>query len=119
VVAQLPEAQGGLNSPSIFIDSANVIKTDLLRDYAYEFNLESKMVMDNITVSRAFNTSQIYDLVINQFDSYIERVDIKLLTGFSRRFSTRGRDFPLVKAGDLSNEHETIYYSSNYRYFTN
>lgn len=47
--------------------------------YSYEFELEPEEVMDNIFISRAFNSSQTYDLGMNQLDSFIERVPARLL----------------------------------------
>jgi len=68
VSAQLPKEQGGFESP--------VVK---LNDYASEYELEIETVLDNIFVSRAFNSSQTYDLVINHLDEFLERFPAKLL----------------------------------------
>ncbi len=79
VHVQLPEDQSGIDSPTIMIDSANIIKVDKLRDYAYELELEPEEVMDRIYISRAFNASQTYDLVMNQLERFFDRVPAKLL----------------------------------------
>ncbi|MHA2602608.1 MAG: hypothetical protein AM324_010805 [Candidatus Thorarchaeota archaeon SMTZ1-83] len=79
VHAQLPEDQGGANSPTIVIDSANIIRIEKIRDYAFELELEPEDVMDKIYISRAFNSSQTYDLVINQLESFFDRVHARLL----------------------------------------
>lgn len=77
VHAQLPVEQGGLSSPSIIIDSSNVLKIDQLTDICYDFDLET--VMDNIFTTRAFNSSQTYALIVEQLEEFFERVPAKLL----------------------------------------
>ena len=79
VHAQLPKDQSGISSPTIMIDSANIIKVDKIRDYAYEYELEPEEVMDRIYISRAFNASQTYDLVMTQLEQFFDRVPAKLL----------------------------------------
>ena len=65
VFAQASKENGGFESPVIVIDSSNMIDTIKLNDYSSEYELEVETVQDNIFVSRAFNSSQTYDLVIN------------------------------------------------------
>jgi len=77
--AQVPKKRGGFESPVIMIDSSNMIDTVKLNDYATEYELEIETVLDNIFVSRAFNSSQTYDLVINHLDEFLERFPAKLL----------------------------------------
>ncbi|MFX1603260.1 MAG: hypothetical protein ACFFCK_07215 [Promethearchaeota archaeon] len=79
VHAQLLEDQGGANSPTIVIDSANIIRIEKIRDHAFELELEPEDVMDKIYISRAFNSSQTYDLVMNQLESFFDRVRARLL----------------------------------------
>jgi DNA repair protein RadA len=79
VQAQLPEERGGMNSPTIIIDSANIIKIEKLTDYSFDMGLEPEDVMDHIYISRAFNSSQTYDLVMNQLEHFFERVPARLL----------------------------------------
>jgi RecA/RadA recombinase len=79
VHAQLPEDKGGANSPTIIIDSANIIRIEKIRDHAFDLELEPEDVMDNIYISRAFNSSQTYDLVMNQLESFFDRVRARLL----------------------------------------
>jgi len=79
VHAQLPEDKGGANSPTIVIDSANIIRIEKIRDHAFELRLEPEDVMDKIYISRAFNSSQTYDLVMNQLESFFDRVHARLL----------------------------------------
>ncbi|MHA2083694.1 MAG: hypothetical protein ACXAEB_03120 [Candidatus Thorarchaeota archaeon] len=79
VQMQLPEDQGGMNSSTIVIDSANIIRIDKFTRFSYEVELEPEEVMDKIYISRAFNASQTYELVMNQLESFFERVPAKLL----------------------------------------
>jgi len=79
VWAQVPKKRGGFESPVIVIDSSNMIDTVKLNDYASEYELEIETVQDNVFVSRAFNSSQTYDLVINHLDEFLERFPAKLL----------------------------------------
>ena len=60
VHAQLPAEQGGRPSPSIIIDSSNVLKIDQLADLCHDLDLEPETVMNNIFITRAFNSSQTY-----------------------------------------------------------
>ena len=76
---QLPEERGGLSSPTIIIDSANIMKIDALTEYAFEFELEPEHVMEKVYISRAFNSSQTYDLVMNQLESFLDRIPARLL----------------------------------------
>ncbi|TXT57334.1 MAG: hypothetical protein BAJATHORv1_10033 [Candidatus Thorarchaeota archaeon] len=89
---QLPKNRGGLGSPVIIIDSANILRVDQISDIAIELKLEPEDVMDRIYVSRAFNASQTYDLVMNQLDKFFKRVPAKLLivTGLPDLYITEG-----------------------------
>ena len=77
--AQVPKERGGFESPVIMIDSSNMINTVKLNDYATEYELEIETVLDNIFVSRAFNSSQTYDLVINHLDEFLERFPANMM----------------------------------------
>ncbi|MFW9981569.1 MAG: hypothetical protein ACFFE3_06615 [Candidatus Thorarchaeota archaeon] len=79
VHAQLPMTHGGFSSPSIVIDSSNIIDIVKLRDNAFQLGLEPESVMDAIYISRAFNSSQTFDLVINHLDQFIERIPARML----------------------------------------
>ena len=79
VWSQKTRFSGGFESPAIIIDSSNMIDTVKLNDYASDYDLEIETVLDNIFVSRAFNSSQTYDLVINHLDEFLERFPAKLL----------------------------------------
>ncbi|TFG31021.1 hypothetical protein EU528_07260 [Candidatus Thorarchaeota archaeon] len=94
VWAQVPKERGGFESPVIVIDSSNMIDTGKLNDYASEYELEIETVLDNIFISRAFNSSQTYDLVINHLDDFLERFPAKLLIlpGLPDLFAGEGYD---------------------------
>ena len=79
VQAQLPEDKGGIDSSTIVIDSANMIKIEKITDYAFQLSLEPEEVMDRIYISRAFNSSQTYDLVMNQLEEFFQRIPARLL----------------------------------------
>jgi hypothetical protein len=86
------KVKGGLESPTIIIDSANMIKTEKLTELSYEFALEPEDVMDNIYISRAFNSSQTYDLIMNQMENFLEKVPARVLmvTGLPNLYLEEG-----------------------------
>ena len=92
VKAQTFSVKGGLESPTIIIDSANMIKIERLTELAYKFNLEPEDVLDNIYISRAFNSSQTYDLIMNQMENFLDRIPAKVLmvTGLSNLYLDEG-----------------------------
>lgn len=79
VNVQLSKASGGLDSPTVIIDSANIIKMEKIADFAFDVELEPEEVMDHIYISRAFNSSQTYDLVMNQLENFLDRIPARLL----------------------------------------
>jgi RecA/RadA recombinase len=79
VHAHLPPERGGMSTVTIIIDSENMVDILKVSHYAMQLELEPEDVMDNIFVSRAFNSSQTYDLVMTQLDSFIERIPARLL----------------------------------------
>ncbi len=78
-VHAIPPEKGGMNTPSILIDSENMLSIETLTHWSFEYGLEPETVMDNIFVTRAFNSSQTYDVVMNQLESFFERVPARLL----------------------------------------
>ena len=79
VHAQLPLTSGGFSTPSIMIDSSNMMDMVKLRDFSFQLGLEPESVMDMIYISRAFNSTQTYDLVTNHLDDFFTRIPAKLL----------------------------------------
>lgn len=94
VWAQVSKKRGGLESPVIIIDSSNMIDTLKLADYASEYEMNIEEVMENIFISRAFNSSQTYDLLINHFDEFLDRVPARMLLvpGLPDLFASEGLD---------------------------
>ena len=92
VKAQTSIEMGGLNSPTIIIDSANIIKLEKFTQLAYEYDLEPETVMDKIYISRAFNSSQTYDLIMNQLEGFLDMVPARILmiTGLPQLYLEEG-----------------------------
>jgi hypothetical protein len=94
VHAQLSLINGGFSSPSIMIDSSNMVDIVKIRDISFQLGLEPESVMDMIYISRAFNSTQTYDLVINHLDEFLERIPAKVivLPGLVDLFINEGLD---------------------------
>ncbi|MFW9801785.1 MAG: hypothetical protein ACFFFC_03995 [Candidatus Thorarchaeota archaeon] len=92
MAAQLPRAKGGLGSPSMFIDSANMMRVDKIADIAFELDLFPEVVSDHIFISRAFNASQTHELVVNQLEEFFDTVPARLLfvPGLAESTSVKG-----------------------------
>lgn len=92
VKAQMPKDKGGLDSPVILIDSANIVKIHRLADLALGFDEEPESVLDRIYISRAFNSSQTYDLVMNHLDSFFSSIPARMLlaTGLPQLYMEEG-----------------------------
>ena len=89
---QMSKEKGGTGEPVIIIDSANIIKIERLTDISYELDLDPEEVMDRIHVSRAFNASQTYDLVMNELEGFFKRLPAKVLmvTGLPNLYIEEG-----------------------------
>ncbi|MHA2396047.1 MAG: hypothetical protein ACXAC0_05035, partial [Candidatus Thorarchaeota archaeon] len=74
------------------IDSANIIKLEKFTHLAYEYELEPEVVMDKIYISRAFNSSQTYDLIMNQLDGFLDMIPARVLmvTGLPQLYLEEG-----------------------------
>ena len=92
VKVQTSRDKGGLESPTIIIDSANIIKLERFTHLAYEYGLEPEVVMDNIWITRAFNSSQTYDLIMNQLEGFLDKVPARVLmvTGLPQLYLEEG-----------------------------
>ena len=92
VKAQTSKKTGGLESPTIIIDSANMIKIEKLTDLSFELGLQPEDVMDNIYISRAFNSSQTYDLIMHQMENFLDRIPARVLmvTGLPNLYLEEG-----------------------------
>lgn len=92
VRAQMAKEEGGTGAPVVLIDSANMIKVERLTDISYELELEPEVVLDRIYISRAFNSSQTYELVMNELDNFFKRIPAKVLmvTGLPNLYIEEG-----------------------------
>ncbi len=92
VHAQLPIKKGGMASPSIVIDCVNMIRIETITDCALEMELDPDEVMNAIFITRAFNSSQVYDVVMNQLEHLFDQVPARLLliTGLPSLFISEG-----------------------------
>ncbi len=92
VKIQTSKEKGGLESPTIIIDSANIIKLERFTEFAYEYDLEPEVVMDMIYISRAFNSSQTYDLIMNQLEGFLDMIPARMLmvTGLPQLYLEEG-----------------------------
>jgi len=92
VKAQMPKERGGTDAPVILIDSANMIKIERITDVAFELELEPEEVMDRIYITRAFNSSQTYDIIMNQMNGFFSRVPARVLlvTGLPNLYIEEG-----------------------------
>ncbi len=92
VKIQTSREKGGLESPTIIIDSANIIKLERFTELAYEYDLQPETVMDKIYISRAFNASQTYDLIMNQLEGFLDMIPARVLmvTGLPQLYLEEG-----------------------------
>jgi hypothetical protein len=92
VKIQTSKDQGGLECPTIIIDSANIIKLEKFTQLAYDYDLEPETVMDKIYISRAFNSSQTYDLIMNQLEGFLDMIPARVLmiTGLPQLYLEEG-----------------------------
>ncbi|MHA2322913.1 MAG: hypothetical protein ACXACG_14830 [Candidatus Thorarchaeota archaeon] len=92
VKIQTMKEKGGLESPTIIIDSANIIKLEKFTRLAYEYDLEPETVMDRIYISRAFNSSQTYDLIMKQLEGFLDTIPARVLmvTGLPQLYLEEG-----------------------------
>jgi len=92
VFSQMKEEDGGTGAPVIIIDSANMIKIEQITEVCYEIELEPEEVMDRIYITRAFNSSQTYDIIMNQLDTFFARIPARtlLVTGLPNLYIEEG-----------------------------
>ncbi len=92
VRAQMPTDRGGTGAPVILIDSTNMIKIERITDISNELELEPEDVMDRIYITRAFNSSQTYDLIMTQLESFFSRIPARVLivTGLPNLYIDEG-----------------------------
>ena len=80
VHSMLPRRYGGIGSDyskSIAIDAGNCTNVYQLVDFARQYGLEVKKVLQNIVVSRAFTIYQLADLIIHELPKIIQELSPK------------------------------------------
>jgi len=77
--SQLPTAEGGLNSPAVFIDGSNRFDPYLISENARLLGLEPEETSKNIWVSRAFTSYQLTALVTEKLPEVLNRVNSRLV----------------------------------------
>jgi hypothetical protein len=80
VCALMSERHGGLESPSvIFVDAGNSSDIYQCVNFARQYGLDIKKVLQNIIVSRPFTVDQLDDLVANELQKVILRSDARMV----------------------------------------
>jgi len=79
VRAQLPRQYGGLGTKVLLIDGAN--SSDLYQcvDFAQQYGLDVKKVLDGIISSRTFTVYQLANLITFELENTIKNFDVKLV----------------------------------------
>jgi hypothetical protein len=77
--SQLPRAEGGLNSPAVFIDGSNRFDLYQISENARLLGLDPEETLKNIWVSRAFTSYQLTALITEKLSELKDRVDSSLV----------------------------------------
>ena len=75
----LPNIDGGLDSPVVFIDGGNIFDPYLISETARLFSLNSEETLKNIWVSRAFTAYQLTALITEKLPEILDREESKLV----------------------------------------
>lgn len=89
VNVQLPEERGGMSSKAIFIDTENTFRPTRIIQMADSLELDSKEVLQNISVARAFNSSH-QMLLAEKAEKILEMGETRLLVVDSLTSAFRG-----------------------------
>lgn len=73
VKAQIPKGEGGLGSPSIFIDGGNVFDPYMVSEVARRQGILPENALKGIHVSRAFTCYQLVSLITEKLEPVLER----------------------------------------------
>jgi hypothetical protein len=94
VRAAMAKASEGLESSVVIVDSLNMVDTARLADIASSAGMEPETVFQRIHLSRSFNSSQTYDLVMNHLAGFLDsrRAQLVLLPGLVDIFVREGID---------------------------
>ena len=80
VRALMSKRQGGFESTNvIFIDAGNNSDVYQCVNFARQYGLDIKKVLQSIMVTRAFTIYQLADLLINELPRVIQRFDVKVI----------------------------------------
>jgi hypothetical protein len=79
VRSQLPNVEGGLSSPAVFIDGCNRFDPYLISENARLLGLDPEEALKNIWVSRAFTSYQLTALITEKLPETLNRVKPKLV----------------------------------------
>ncbi|MBS7614944.1 hypothetical protein KEJ18_04355 [Candidatus Bathyarchaeota archaeon] len=101
VRSQLAPENGGLASPVVFVDGGNSFDPYTVAEIARGYGLDSRQVLENIYVSRAFTAYQLSSLILEKLEAFLKAKEAKLL--FISDISTLffDRDIPKTEAKDL------------------
>jgi len=94
VKVQLPESEGGFNSPVIFIDGGNIFDPYLIADYSRQCRLGIGDILRGIKVSRAFTSYQLATLIKERLPSALKKYKSKvvIIAEILRLFQTSDMD---------------------------
>ncbi len=100
VRVQLPFERGGLDSTAVFVDGGNLFDPYLVAETARSFCLDSKAVLENVHVSRAFTAYQLSSLILEKLCSILtKRVRLLIVSDITALF--QDRDVPKIEAKEL------------------
>lgn len=101
VRGQLPPKRGGLGSSIVFVDGGNSFNPYLVAEFARNYGLDSRLVLEKIYVSRAFTAYQLSSLILEKLESLLNRKRCKLLLVSDITSLFLDRDVPKTEAKDL------------------
>ncbi|MEM3551345.1 MAG: hypothetical protein QXN87_09155 [Candidatus Bathyarchaeia archaeon] len=97
----MPPASRGLGSPVVFVDGGNSFNPYLVADFARRYGFEPCGVLKKIYVSRAFTAYQLYSLIMERLEPFLESVNARLLVVSEVASLFLDRDMPKTEAEEL------------------
>jgi hypothetical protein len=101
VRSAMPPAAGGLGSPVVIVDGGNSFNPYLVADFARRHGLEPREVLKKIYVSRAFTAYQLYSLIMERVEPFLEGLNARLLVVSDVTSLFLDRDMPKIEAEEL------------------
>ncbi|MGC8896573.1 MAG: hypothetical protein ACP5LB_07430 [Candidatus Bathyarchaeia archaeon] len=97
----LPPERGGLGSSVVFVDGGNSFNPYLVGEIARICDLDSRVTLERIYVSRAFTAYQLSSLILEKLEPFlnIKRSSVLVVSDIASLFLDR--DIPKVEAKDL------------------